>query len=417
MPPARHLLLLTPAIPPDPITAAARAGRMLKYLPEHGYEIDVVTQGQTSTITSGVWRVGPRPGAAPAPLLSRLGYLLKRLLPHDDQLAWAAHVYATAASLSSRRHYDAVISTAPPMGIHIAAILLKKKTGVPVLCDFRDPLVGNPFRAPDVLFPHDRLMESFVARHADAVICNTDTAWEEFRMRHRGHAGKCYLVWNGFDPDEQRAQEAGDSGELRTVAHVGTLYGGRDPRPLLASVRRLASSGRLRPGMARFLLAGPIQAEMKARLEEDFATLLDGGFLEIDNREIPRAEADRIARSAGSSLIVDTNNRGVSVQVPAKLFTSILLGKPLLALTYEGSTTEGVLGRSGLNYRCIDPRWEPGRIDAQLDEFLGLPVTAVAPSQWFLQTFDGRRQVCEVARILDGCIMGANRNRVAQASL
>ena len=407
----RRILLLTPAIPPDSITAATRAGRIWRYLPKYGFEVDVIAEGETPASVPGVWRVGRRPGAAPAPLLSRFAYLVKRVVSHDDQLPWAAQVYATAARLAQSRRYDAVLSTAPPMGVHLSALLLKRRRGIPAVCDFRDPLVGNPFRELMGYVHYDGWLESFIARNADAVICNTDAARDEFRRRHPRQAQDCHLVWNGFEPEERGARDAGGGGPIRVVAHVGTLYGGRDPSSLLLSLRRLASAGRLRPGSVTFRIAGPILAEMQSRFGALSGPLARQGFLEIDNREIPRQEALHIARSADASLIIDTNGRQVSLQVPAKLFTSILLGRPVLALTYEGSPTQSVLNRSGVPCRCIDPRWEPDRIDAELDAFLRLSSHFSPPSEWFLETFNGERQVGEVARILDGCIRRAAAGR------
>lgn len=409
MPQPRRILLLTPVIPPDPITGAARAGRFQRFLPEFGFEVDVVAEGPASSSIPGVVRVGRRPGDAPAPYLSRLAYLLRRMLSYDDQLPLAAHFFAAALQAVRARRYSAVVSTAPPMGMHVAALLLKKRCGLPAVCDFRDPLVGNPFRHHKGLIDYDDVLESFIARNADAVICNTNTAQQQFQHRHPSYAARCHLIWNGFEPEERAAQPAPPANSVRIIAHVGTLYGGRDPSALLHSLSRLASAGRLRRGEVLVRLAGPILPEMAVRLGDTFDPLVRQGLLEIDNRDIPRREAHALACSASGSLIIDTNDSQVSLQVPAKLFPSILLGYPVLALTYAGSPTESILARSGVPGCCIDPRWDPARIDAAVEGFVRLPSRSATPSDWFLKTFDGRQQVAELARILESCIEAAPR--------
>lgn len=404
MPPPPRVLLLTPAIPPDTVTGATRAARIHRFLPEFGFEVDVIAEGPASSSLPGVLRVGRRPGDAPAPHLSRLAALVKRLLAHDDQLAFSAHVYAAAAEQARHRGYSAILSTAPPMGLHLSALSLKRRCGIPAVCDFRDPLVGNPFRVPQGLINYDRWLESFIARNADAVICNTDAALDQFRLRHPRHAARCHLVWNGFEPEDRTAPPPPASGPVRVIAHVGTLYGGRDPSAVLNSLGRLTASGRLQPGSFLLRLAGPILPEMARRLGDTFEPLVRQRLLEVDNRDIPRAEAQALANSAACSFIVDINDSQVAVQVPAKLYPAILLGRPVLALTYEGSPTSNVLARSGVPACCLDPRWAPARIDDALEQFLHLPTAITPPNEWFLENFDGRRQVAAIAHILESAM-------------
>lgn len=409
----RRILLLSVAIPPDPLTGAARAGRFRHHLPSFGFDVEVIAEGPFSSSTSGVRRVTRILGARLAPVLSRLAAFLRRfaaflrrLLANDDQLPWSAHVYAAAVEMASAQPFHAVLSTAPPMGVHLAA--LARRFRIPAICDSRDPLVGNPFRKPQGLVHYDNWLESFIARQASAIVLNTDSALDAFLTRHPQSASKCHLLWNGFDgPLPLPSSDCSSSGPVSVIAHVGTLFGGRDPGALLSSLTRLAAASALPAGSLHFRLCGPIFPEMERRLSAAAQPLASNGLLEIDNRDIPRQEAGAISASADATLIVDTDDSQASLKVPAKLFPAVLLGRPILALTYSGSPAQSALQRSGVPFACIDPRSEPSVIDAQLAAFLRLPRTTVAPAPWFLETFDGKRQTAQLARILDASIHAA----------
>ena len=52
-----RILLLSVAIPPDPLTGAARAGRFRNRLPSCGFDVEVIAEGPLSSSIPGVRRV------------------------------------------------------------------------------------------------------------------------------------------------------------------------------------------------------------------------------------------------------------------------------------------------------------------------------------------------------------------------
>lgn len=400
----RRLLILAAAFPPDPFVGAARPGRFAKYLPEHGYDVDVIAGEHGAPETAQVRRVPYGPGPGPGERLSRLAYALRRGLPYEDGLPFSAQVLAAADSMMRERRYDAVLATAPPMGLHVAALWLKRRHGAPCVCDFRDPLLGHPFRGRKWLFPHDRWLENWIARSADAVICNTDEAGKAWRARHPEKAARMEVMWNGYDPEAAAHAKAGEGN--RTLAHVGTVYRRRHPGMVLESLDRLISSGALAGSDARVALSGPLEPGSLDHSSAVVDRLMGLGVLGVDGRTLPQDEAERLVHNAGALLLVDFTEKQQSLQVPGKLFGYVISGKPVLAVTYGGSPALRILELAGTPFVWIDPRWGTERVDAAVMEFFRMPWAAREPSEEFKRRFDGQRQAAELAKLLDRVVSG-----------
>jgi hypothetical protein len=133
---------------------------------------------------------------------------------------------------------------------------------------------------------------------------------------------------------------------------------------------------------------------------DSFKALASRGCLQYNATSIPRADALAAAAEADFLLLLDLNQAGASLQLPAKIFDYIPLGRPILAFTSKGSPAERILSNSGVLYCCIYPDTAQDQVDKQILSFLNLPTTPVVPSDWFLDQFDARAQTKELASML-----------------
>jgi hypothetical protein len=244
------------------------------------------------------------------------------------------------------------------------------------------------------------LLESAISKWADACICNTEQVFEKWRNRYPNRTNKIHLIWNGFDPDQIPTAEPGKH-LIRKIVHVGTLYGGRDPRPVLKSIARLVRSQRILAEDVELTLAGPVESECLPLLLPCIQELESLGCMRFDNRKVPSQEAEVVSSAADAHLIIDTNDKGCALQVPAKLFTSVRSGSPILALTYKGSPTEQILSQSGVRHCCVYPQMSEGSVDESVLRFLTEKIRSAKPNEWFNETFDGRKQARRLAEILE----------------
>ncbi|MGH9632975.1 MAG: glycosyltransferase [Bryobacteraceae bacterium] len=396
------LLILAYYYPPDVESGAARPYRLAKYLQRLGHPVDVIAPGiYDKPVTEGiVHRVRGEREKHPRkdlPALIERGFR-KLLFSHDPGITWVPRAVSYASRWARNGSRPVLLSTAPPATTHLAALWLKRRYGMPWIADFRDPMFGNPFRPRSQNV--DARIEPFIFRHADAVIANTDTVAEMWKERYPQWKQKIHLLWNGFDPEEVlEARPIPPHHDQKVLSHVGVIYGERDPSPLLIAFDRLVSQGVLDPRKVRIQLVGP----MMLKLEKEgtiLQRLKSQGCLEIVNKRIPQAEAQQIITIADYLLLLDVTNQEKGLQVPAKLFEYIRIGRPVLACTIRHSPVDRILAQSGLPVVCLysgDSGEEMGRKLASLFE---LPTEPVSPSDWFQTTFDGMNQAKFVSGLM-----------------
>jgi len=399
----RPVLLFAFHFPPDSAAGSARPGRFFKYLPEFGYAPQVITAAAQPE---------PRPNVhyVPATTLYPNKYTLpgaveialhKTILPTELALLWAGRAAGVARRIMQRRPFAAALSTAPPLNTHLAGMLLKRRCGVPWVADFRDPLVGNSYREICGALPRraDRMLEKLIVRSADLMVSVTDVVADAWRARYPQQADKIRLLWNGYDPDEDLSPAPLPSRSTRILAHIGTLYGVRNPMALLHSLQRLIQSGRLKPGALRIQLVGGI-CDDAHRDDAVIAWLQERESLEI-LPHMPRADALRYMTSADYLMLLDLHEGDTAYAVPSKLYEYVRVGRPILVMTHNGTPVDRIIAGSGIPHVSIYPQDDNTRVDAKVLELIALPPDSASPSDWFIDTFDGRRQTAALARILD----------------
>jgi glycosyltransferase involved in cell wall biosynthesis len=400
----RWILLIAYHFPPENVIGTARPYRFYKYLQRHGYKCHVITAADVSQLPEvSAERVADpfleSPGAGSGWHVERA--VRKFLLPGTLGTQWALHAYRAGRRFLREHRGDQVIifSTFPPLGTHLAAWRLSRSTGVPWIADYRDPLTGNPVTAQ--LGKHTqaayRWLDRTFVHSASEVIANTDAAQEALKSRFPDQAAKINLIWNGFDPEERLSPGVLPACPVRLLSHVGELYAGRNVAPLLESMARLIDHGRLSPGQFRVRLVGP--AEASCLPSPEFTKAAETrGWLEIVSDQRPRSEAQQIARSSHTLLIVQPQS---AVQVPAKVFEYLQIGRPILAYVPRNSSVERLLEPSGIPFRCIYPDDPPGLIDDKIVSFFQLDPTPAKPSAWFEETFNAEAQTVALAQLVE----------------
>jgi glycosyltransferase involved in cell wall biosynthesis len=395
--------VISKSFPPDPMSGAARVGRFCTYLPRHGFRPIVVTAAHSAVSRDEPWvfrvRVGESQGLDR--LISALAtWTQRRLLPYNDSFPLACLAFRTASRLVRTARPVAVFSTSPPPPLHLTALLIKLRHHLPWIADFRDPLLGNPFRRRRWLFPFDRIVEGLTFRYADRLIANTDALAAQWRQRHPRHAHKIHVIWNGFDPAHELPAARLPERSYCVLAHIGSLYGARNPGRLLTSLSRLIARGDLRPERLRVRLIGRVDEGLVERHRHEMDALAPYGCLEWDTRMVTPEEATAAAVSADYLLLLDITEGDSSVQVPAKLFEYIRIGRPILAFTRTDSPVHRILQQSGILFRTVPPDAADPDVDQTFIDFLSLSSERRPPGDWFRMTFDGAEQT----RVLAGLI-------------
>jgi len=398
------LLVLAYHFPPENAIGAARPFRFRKYLERLGYECHVITAADVST------RPDLRADYVPDPFVTRprqgSGWQIERfirkfLLPGVTGTQWAVQAYRTSIKFLSKHpgRRITILSSYPPLGTHLAAFLLARKTHCPWIADFRDPLGDNP-GSGDI---HDfqrriyrRLERLFVTRAA-SIIANTDEAEARLKSVYPSRARDVHLIWNGFDPEQRLLPLPLPDRPYRVFSHVGELYEGRSITSLLESLKRLIDSGKLNAREIRIRLVGgarstslpdPIFLEAAAK----------AGWLDLVPHHVSQEEAHLIMQTSDGLLLIQPHS---TLQVPGKLYEYLQIGRPILAFVPPESSIERILQKSGVPYQCAYSSATPDALDESVRLFFALPSTSATPSEWFENEFNVERHAAALARLID----------------
>ncbi len=244
---------------------------------------------------------------------------------------------------------DAIYSTYPLPTAHLIGLSLKRRFGLPWIADFRDPWAteGEHGLAARI----EARLERMVIKAADRVICNTPAMRRSFLARYPDQAAEKFVtITNGYD-EKDFASITPVSGGKFQVFYPGSIDPeNRNPKGLFAGIRHALDRGWLNPADLRvtFLGCGPYADSAPFRHDLESCGLEP--FVEIVRERIPYRDA--LARMAGSDVVVvlsenlsdDDRDHSIqqwtAMQVPAKLYEYLRVGRPLLALVGDGAVKE-----------------------------------------------------------------------------
>ncbi|MFP7753820.1 glycosyltransferase [Thermodesulfobacteriota bacterium B35] len=252
----------------------------------------------------------------------------------DSQAGWFFPALFKGRSLEKP---DVIYSSAPPFTGHVVGALLKKKWKVPLVVDFRDPWGGNPFRPSYGGFAErwDRILEQWVMRASNRILANTKPMADMIKQRFPAYKNKVSVLTNGFDPEEfegiQPFREFPP--ERFLLVHPGVLYGKRNPLPFLRAVRDAVHEKGMRDILVVFI--GQYESFEGKALE----THLKEMRLTEHVLLLPPMSHDRVFSVMKGADLLLLLALGTTLQVPAKLFEYMGIGKPIFGICEPESAT------------------------------------------------------------------------------
>lgn len=216
-----------------------------------------------------------------------------------------------------------VIASSPPASVLYVGSQVAGHLGVPLIMDFRDLWTDNPY------YPHgplrrviDRMMERRVLRTAAGFTCATKAL--RYQMSARRPDQPISPIYTGIDPEPWYSPAQTSPSDHLRLGHFGTTYGGlRSVRPVLESVRRLASAGQIDSARIRIEMYGhPDEQAIAHALDLNMEhSLVIHGWIPPD--EVPARLAE-----IGVALLVTWSEDLWSV--PLKSYHYLAAGKTIL---------------------------------------------------------------------------------------
>jgi colanic acid biosynthesis glycosyl transferase WcaI len=319
--------------PPEPCAAATRIASLAAALTRAGHDVTVVTT--FPSFPTDCFLAGSRP----VPLRSercgevrvvRLWSLLVRGLPGRRLLHWGSAAFAAAGYLLlTRRRYDQIIVSLPPITLAPVGIIAAWRHRAKLVADVRDvfPDIAiamgawrpNGFWARAV----ERLARALY-RRADLIVAVTPTALEQIAARGVDPA-RLLLVRNAAEHMAAVPRAAPCGGF--TAIYAGNLGVATDVDLLLEAARLLT-----REGITITVVGDGARGRELAERARGVANLVLRGSL-------PRAAAMRAVAAADVAIV--PLRKGIAESVPTKLYDAVAVGCPVVVAGDGEARTEG----------------------------------------------------------------------------
>jgi len=280
----------------------------------------------------------------------------------DAQCFWLKRAVRRLWNIAPTEYPDAVFATAGPWTSLLVGKALARKFGVPFVADFRDPWTHNPNRQQfsAALFERHKRLEKEICKSAVKIIANTDELAAQFRRDYPGCDGKFITITNGFDDRGwTQAEDSLDIGFVTSatdsatieLSHFGTIYGNRDPFPLMLALDSLLEEKRICSDQLRVRLIGDWFVE-NAKCNILAEKLEKHGLL---NRS-PTVPHNICLEQMASAQVLLVLQPAYPLQVPGKIYEYIATGRPIVVIGGEGATAS-LIDRCRLGeYCCNDTR-------------------------------------------------------------
>jgi hypothetical protein len=391
---ARRILLLTTTYPPRTEVGAARWEGFTPYLARAGWGLDAVIEPSPPTeqpdrsrlarlpadvrvaeITRGNpwWYEAidrarapfkPARDSGPVPVYDVEAYVgggdatrprLRDVVSaavHTSRARKGTADLAHAADAIVDERHRIVVSSGPPHYAHVAASRVASRHRLPHVVDLRDPWGrAEPLALTARLLPDRQLRhhERRTLERAALVITNTAAAERALGDRFPQLRDRIRCIPNGSDVEPESAASRPRPTRFQ-IAHSGSLYLDRDPRPFLRAVGHVRTKLALGPDDLRVVFMGP-QARVAGRLLTEHAA--EAGLAGLFEERPPgtREEARQLLRESSMAVAFQGETR---TQVPAKVFEYVAFPVWLLALVGAESATADVLANSDAIVLDID---------------------------------------------------------------
>ena len=301
----------------------------------------LVGAGKNERINAGFLSEKKRPGLA-----ERFSIWLRgNFFIPDARKFWIKPSVKFLSGYLKNHKVDAIVSTGPPHSMHMIALGVKKKTGLPWLADFRDPWTNIDFYHELMLSrwadrKHHR-QELSVLQQADEVVVISRSMKSDFlRIYKRDYS----VITNGFDTDDL-LNEGVEADKRFTISHIGTMVKTRNPEALWLA---LSNEARANPEFAKDLeikLVGSVDYSVSESLEK-------AGLSQFVNRVsyLPHDEVVKVQQQSQVLLLLINETPNAKVILPGKFFEYMASRRPILCIGPKDGDAAAVIAETNSGY-------------------------------------------------------------------
>ena len=272
----------------------------------------------------------------------------------DKYIGWLPFAVMRGLSIIKKENIEIVFATGAPWTSFLIGKSLSWLARLPLVMDYRDPWIGNPFHESKKTFMFNSLsrkLEQVLLKNTDAVILNTESLKNDFIQRY-GESKNLYVIPNGYLERDIAAVKL-DGVDIKdnefVFIHAGALYGHRSIDQFLKAFRFCLEEKKFGEKLAKLILIGAGEAARHKCLSI-LGHRMFHKHCDVTDR-LPHQECLSIMKSAHCLLLFQ---QSTSVQVPRKIFEYLALRKPILAITPKDGDTSGIIQKKGAGVVTTD---------------------------------------------------------------
>lgn len=222
---------------------------------------------------------------------------------------------------------DAIVSTGPPHSMHIIALKIKEKTGIPWLADFRDPWTEIDFYDQLLLTKmadkRHRFLEKKVLESSDRLVVIGPHMKARFEQVANTNP---IVIHNGYD-EEDFINTQPKNNSWFSIVHVGAMNKDRNHDVFWKAIRDIIDSRHLTQSQFKIRLIGKVDYTVTASVREH--------GLENYTEFIPYLPHNEVVNElvSASLLYLPINNTPNAKAIQTgKIFEYIASGRPILGV-------------------------------------------------------------------------------------
>lgn len=378
-----HVLVVAFHFPPlRGSSGIQRTLRFCQYLPRFGWQPVVLTVQPRAYESVGDDLLTALPPDLPvtrafaldaARHLSVRGRYPRFVADPDRWVSWLPGGVLAGMSLIRRFSPQAIFSTYPIATAHRIALSLHRRSGLPWIADFRDPMAQDDYPDDAVIRRHLHALEANVVRRAARVLFTSATAIDTCRARYPDVPPERFLLLeNGYDEEAFAGLFPRPGARRQVLLHSGIVYTWeRDPTAFMQALGTLKKAG----AVSAATLEVRFRASANDALLRDLARAHDVADIVTLVPPLPYREALAEMLDVDALLLLQAAN--CNSQIPAKAYEYLRAGKPIACFTDVRGDTAQLLRRAGL--APLAPLDAPDRIAEALPRFLAEVSQGKAP--------------------------------------
>lgn len=262
---------------------------------------------------------------------------------------WASWWFAGVwKGLSILRRYPvrAIWSTYPIMTAHAIAGTLSKRSHLPWIAEFRDPVAYSVSHLNPHTVKSQERYERRVLNKARRVVFTTPGALKLYAGKYPKvcRAGRLWVIENGYEEADFSNLSVNERtrGYPVRLVHSGVLYpDGRDPIPFFNALARVKDQLELTENDLQVILRA---SGSESTFRAEVCRLKLEKIVKIEPR-IPYKEALQEQVNAHGLLLFQGDK--FDNQIPAKLYEYLRIGRPILGLVGKSGDTASLLRKVG----------------------------------------------------------------------